>query len=245
MSSLSLAQRRHLDPQHVQPIEQSPRGTARCARALRGSRLVAAITRTSTWMSPDAADAPKRLLFEHAQQLRLQRRRHLADFVEEHGALVGLLEQAALLLARVGERAALVAEQLRFEQRLGQRRARDVQERPRRAAAQVMNDLGDQVLARAALARDQHGRRRARRDLAHELLHALHRLGFADDRRDAERPRERIAQRPQFAAQPRRLERARHAQRDVVEVERLRRVVERAGLHRLDDRLDAACGRSA
>ena len=56
---------------------------------------------------------------------------------------------------------------------------------------------------------------------------------------ESERPRQRVAQRAQLAPQPRRLERARHAQRDVVEVERLGRVVERAGLHRLDDRLHA------
>ena len=45
-----------------------------------------------------AADAPERLLFEKPEQLGLQRRRHLADLVEEDRALVGLLEQPALLL---------------------------------------------------------------------------------------------------------------------------------------------------
>ena len=66
----------------------------------------------------DAADAAERLFLEHAEQLGLEGRRHLADFVEEHRALVGLLEQAPLLLARVGERALLVAEHLGFEQRV-------------------------------------------------------------------------------------------------------------------------------
>jgi hypothetical protein len=41
----------------------------------------------------------------------------------ETGAAVGRFQQAALLLARVGERAALVTEQLAFQQLLGQRRA--------------------------------------------------------------------------------------------------------------------------
>ena len=77
---------------------------------------MAATTRTSTRMSADAADAPEGLLLEEPQQLGLQRRRHLADLVEKHRAAVGLLEQAALLLPRVGERAALVAEQLALEQ---------------------------------------------------------------------------------------------------------------------------------
>ena len=65
-----------------------------------------------------AADALERLLLEEAQQLGLQRRHHLADLVEEHRAAVGRLEQAALLLPRVGEGAALVAEELALEQRL-------------------------------------------------------------------------------------------------------------------------------
>ena len=59
--------------------------------------MVAAITRTSTRMSADAADALERLLLEEPQQLRLQRRHHLADFVEEHRAAVGRFEQPALL----------------------------------------------------------------------------------------------------------------------------------------------------
>ena len=63
-----------------------------------------------------AADTLERLFLEEAEELGLERRYHLADFVEEDRAAVGLLEQPALLLARVGERAALVAEQLALEQ---------------------------------------------------------------------------------------------------------------------------------
>ena len=83
-------------------------------------------------MSRGAADALEALLFEEAQQLGLQRRHHLADLVEEHRAAVGALEQPALLHPRIGERAALVAEQLALEQLLRQRRAGDVHEGPRR-----------------------------------------------------------------------------------------------------------------
>ena len=63
------------------------------------------------------ADALDDLILQHAQQLGLQRRRQLADLVEEHRAAVGQLEPAALLRDRAGERAALVAEQLALEQR--------------------------------------------------------------------------------------------------------------------------------
>ena len=80
-------------------------------------RLVAAMTRTSTLQVGRAADAPEGLLLEEAEQLGLERGRHLADLVEEDRAAVGLLEEAPLLLLGVGEGAALVAEELALEQR--------------------------------------------------------------------------------------------------------------------------------
>ena len=63
------------------------------------------------------------------------RRRHLADLVEEEHAAVGLLDAARLGADGAGERAALVAEQLRLEQLIGQRRAVDRDERPAALAA--------------------------------------------------------------------------------------------------------------
>ena len=59
-----------------------------------------------------AADALELPLLQHAQQLELQRRRHVADLVEEQRPLVGQLEAPELALDRAGERALLVAEQL-------------------------------------------------------------------------------------------------------------------------------------
>src|SRR5690606_32634950 len=88
-----------------------------------------------------AADALETLLLEKTQQLRLEGRDHLADLVEEYRAAVGALQEAALLHARVGERAPLVTEQLALEQLLRQRRAGDVHERTRGAAAAVMDRL--------------------------------------------------------------------------------------------------------
>ena len=76
-----------------------------------------------------AADARDHLALEHAQQLGLQRERHLADLVEEQRAAVGGFEEADLALVGAGERAALVAEQLALEQRLGQRRAVELDQR--------------------------------------------------------------------------------------------------------------------
>ena len=78
-----------------------------------------------------AADALERLLFEEPQQLGLQAWHHLPDFVKEHRATVGSLEQATLLAIRAREGAPFVPEQFAFEQRLGQRRTGDVHERLR------------------------------------------------------------------------------------------------------------------
>ena len=97
----------------VQPVEEvlaeAPGARPRPAR----SRWVAETTRTSTLIGLLAADALELLLLQHAQQLELQRRRHVADLVEEQRALVGQLEAPELALDRAGERAPLVAEQLR------------------------------------------------------------------------------------------------------------------------------------
>ena len=68
---------------------------------------------------------------------------------------------------------------------------------------------------------------------------------LADDAIEAVRLRLARAQRAHLAAQARRLERLLDEQRDLVEVERLVRVVIRAVLHRLDRRLDARVRRSA
>ena len=62
------------------------------------------------------ADRPHLAFLQHAQQLHLQRQRHVADLVEEQRAAVGRLEQSLVRLDRAGERAARMAEQLRFEQ---------------------------------------------------------------------------------------------------------------------------------
>ena len=82
------------DREDVQPVEEVLAETCPRRPARPRSRLVAAITRTSTRMRPRAADALELALLEHAQQLRLQLERQLADLVEEERAAVGQLEAA-------------------------------------------------------------------------------------------------------------------------------------------------------
>ena len=57
-------------------------------------------------------DGPHLALLQHAQELGLDRRRQLADLVEQDGAAVGLAEQARARLDGAGEGALGVAEQL-------------------------------------------------------------------------------------------------------------------------------------
>ncbi len=127
-----------------------------------------------------AADALELLLLQRAQQLHLHRRRHVADLVEEQRPAVGELEPPELLLDRTGERALLVAEQLALEQRLGQRGAVDLDERAVRAPAQAVDRARDQLLARAGLARDEHGRV-GRRNALDQLQNRNERTAAADD----------------------------------------------------------------
>ena len=127
-----------------------------------------------------AADALERMPFEHAEELGLNRGAHLADFVEHERALVGLLELADLALGGAGEGALLVAEQLALQQRLGERRAVEADERPLLARAGEVDGAGDQLLADAALAADEH-RGPARRRAGDLLRDAVHHFAGADD----------------------------------------------------------------
>ena len=114
--------------------------------------------RTSTLKRLVAADALEGPLLQHAQQLDLRALGNLADLVEEERAAVGLLEAPLAPRDRAGERAALVAEELALEQPLGERRAVQADERLVRARRRGVDRLGDELLAGAALAGDEHAR---------------------------------------------------------------------------------------
>ncbi|KAH0444163.1 hypothetical protein KCU90_g993, partial [Aureobasidium melanogenum] len=97
-------------------------------------------------------------LLQHAQQPALQRRRHLADFVEKNRAGMGDFEKARLAAAaRAGKRPFLMAEQLAFDQPFGERRTVEGNERVAAPPAGIVDALRDQFLAGAAFAAQQHG----------------------------------------------------------------------------------------
>ena len=70
-----------------------------------------------------AADSDKAAVLDQAKQLGLERRRHVADLVEEQRAFASPLGIAEMALLRARERALLVAEYLALEKFRRDRRA--------------------------------------------------------------------------------------------------------------------------
>jgi|SRR5579864_5497690 len=67
-------------------------------------------------MSAVTPETFKFLLLKNAQQLRLQRERYVADFVEKKGPFVSQFKTADFLRDGSGESASLMAKELTFEQ---------------------------------------------------------------------------------------------------------------------------------
>ena len=130
---LALAQRRQRHREHVQPVVQVLAQLALLHR-LERDRCWWPRSRGRPPTARSARPAAGTPLLQHAQQLHLRRRRHLADLVEEERAAIGQLEAALPPIGGAGERALLVAEDLALEQRLGNRGAVDGDERERRRA---------------------------------------------------------------------------------------------------------------
>ena len=116
------------------------------------SALVAAITRTSTFIVCDSPTRSNSRSCSTRSSLDLQRHAHRAHFVEEERAAMRLLDPPLARADRAGERAAHVAEQLGLEQRLRDRAAVDRDEALRAARAVVMNGPRHDLFAGAGLA---------------------------------------------------------------------------------------------
>jgi hypothetical protein len=145
------------DRHHGEPVEQvgaKPRVVDLTAEVAMGRRDHADVDLDRL----RAADPADRARLERAQQLRLLIDRELADLVEEQRAAVGFFERADAPRVGAGERARLVAEQLRLEQRRRDRRAIDRDERPAGARAREVDAFGGALLAGAGLALEEHGR---------------------------------------------------------------------------------------
>ena len=104
------AERHHVEPE-VEVLAEAPRLDL-LAELLVGRRDDAHVDLDH----PLAADAAELAGLQRPQHLGLGGQAHVADLVEEEGAAVGDLEQAALAADRAGEGALLVAEELALDE---------------------------------------------------------------------------------------------------------------------------------
>jgi len=88
-----------------------------------------------------ASEPANRLLLDRGEKLALQPFRQETHFVEKERSPVRRLEQPGLGLLCIRERSALEAEELRFEQVLGNRGAVDVHEGPGRSRARAVDGM--------------------------------------------------------------------------------------------------------
>ena len=127
-----------------------------------------------------SAQAFEFALLQDAEQLHLNGRGDVADFVEEKRALVGKLEFTGLGSCGAGKRALFIAKKFAFEQGFGNGRAIDLDEGPGRAMGMLMNRARDQIFSHPALAAKQH-RRVGGRHALDKRQHRLHRFALGHD----------------------------------------------------------------
>ena len=139
---LPLAKRRHDQVDDVEAIEE-----ILAEQALRDHLAQVAVGRRD---GPDVdaaagavgADLLDFAGFQEPEEQPLHAQRHLADFVHEDRALVGDLQLAGLVAIGAGEAPAHMAEQLRFEERLGHAGAVHGDKRAAGAVAERVDTAG-------------------------------------------------------------------------------------------------------
>ena len=104
------------------------------------------------FVSPDPLDL---LLFQGAQEFRLQRQRQFPDLVEEQGAPMGDLERPAALCRGSGERPFLMAEQFALDQFRRDRPAIHYDERVVPAPGAVVDPPRNQLFPAPGFAFDE------------------------------------------------------------------------------------------
>ncbi len=152
------------------------------------------------------------------------------------------LEDAGPAIVCAGEGALFVTEDLALEQRLGNRGAVDGHERERRARAQLVDGLRDELLARARLAPDEHRRRRRRRLLDHAIERS-NAGAVADDAAEAALLAELTAEQLDLAQRLLPLDRLVQQDAQPLRIHGLAQIVVGAVLDRFDRALDGALRR--
>ena len=162
----ALAQRRHVQRDHREPVEEV------LAEAPGGDQVLEVAVGGGDHPHVDAhrlaaADPLEALALEHPQQLGLRARAACRRSRRGTACRRRPARTCRGAVDRAGEGAALVAEELALDESSGQRGAVDLDERPRRRGAVHVDRARHQLLAGAALAGDQDPararRRRARR----------------------------------------------------------------------------------
>ena len=174
----ALAQRRRVQGQHVEAVVQvfakAASGNLGLQVAMGGSN--------HTHVHGHGLGAAHRVhhaLLQHAQQLDLQLQRQVANLVQKDGAVLCQLKAAYPVGHGAGKRALAVAKELALDQVLGDGRAVDRHKVGARAVRQIVQRTRHNFLARAALARDQHGRTR-RRHHGQQIADRPDGIAFAD-----------------------------------------------------------------
>ncbi len=103
-----------------------------------------------------AAEARERLILEDVQQLGLQQRRHLANFIEQDRPFVAEFEFAGLGVRGAGESSGFITEQFAFEQVGGHSRAIHFEEGAVGARRELVDQAGEHFLAGTALTKQKH-----------------------------------------------------------------------------------------
>ena len=201
----ALAQRWQADGKHIQAVVQI---VAKCA--FRDGFLQIPMRRGDD-SDVDLSSARRPQAFElaflqHAKQFRLQIERQIANFVEKQRPAVGQLESALALRHGPGECAALVTEQLALDQRRRECGTVDRHQSEVPSSAARVQLPGEQLLAGAGLAEQQHRavargdlveprqRRAQRRTAAHDFFEGrdLHRPMTIGQTHRVKRPVDRI-----------------------------------------------------
>src|SRR6185312_134194 len=183
-----LAQRRQLNREHLEAVEQiAPEGSF--ANALAQGRVrrredahVAMCRRAGR------ADAANAVAVERAEQLGLGFDRQVPDFVEEERAALGLFERAAPPRDGARERAFFVAEELALDELSRNAGHVDRDERLALTRGELVERVRDELLAGAALAADQDRRAqvRERAGLSGDAAHRERRAGEPGQRVDVD-----------------------------------------------------------
>ncbi len=113
--------------------------------------------RTSTLITERLPRRENCLILQDMQQLGLQQRRHLANFVEQDRALVAEFKLAGLGVGCAGKRASLVTEQLAFQQIAGNGGAIHFQKSAMGARRKLVNQPRYNFLAGAAFTQHEDG----------------------------------------------------------------------------------------